>query len=143
MKIIRVCDAIIVNNNHQFLLQLRDNKNDINGSGKWGLIGGRLEKGEKPIDGLYRELKEELGISLKANLLNRIDDKGENNVYRHYIFSLTLDKQLKSLHLTEGQKVDFFSFDEIVGLETVEWFGIYDSIIKKYFNIKSYEDYKS
>lgn len=33
-------------------------------SGKWGLPGGGLHQNENPFDGLLREVKEEIGVSL-------------------------------------------------------------------------------
>lgn len=34
------------------------------GSGKWNLPGGRIEKGERPVNALVREVKEELDIEV-------------------------------------------------------------------------------
>ena len=40
-------------------------------TGKWDLPGGSLEFGEKPLEGLSREVLEETGLSVqKCNLLN-------------------------------------------------------------------------
>ena len=45
---------------NKILLQLRDNKLDINYPGFWSLIGGQIEKNETPLSGLEREIKEEI-----------------------------------------------------------------------------------
>lgn len=34
------------------------------GSGTWGLPGGGLHRNEKPLDGLLREVQEEIGVTL-------------------------------------------------------------------------------
>jgi len=34
--------------------------------GKWSLPGGRLEKGEQPLEGFVREVKEETGIDMEG-----------------------------------------------------------------------------
>lgn len=48
--------AIITDDNGKLLLVHEKD-------GSWGLPGGRLEYGETPMEGLHRELNEELGIS--------------------------------------------------------------------------------
>jgi 8-oxo-dGTP diphosphatase len=47
--------AILTRNNKCLILQFADNK-------KWGLPGGRIDKGETGKSALQREIKEELGI---------------------------------------------------------------------------------
>ena len=48
-----------------FLMLYRNKKKvDIN-KGKWLGVGGHLEKGETPVDALYREIKEETGYTVK------------------------------------------------------------------------------
>jgi len=41
------------------------------GSG-WGIPGGFLEKGEQPLDGLRRELREEVGVEVEAAEIVRV-----------------------------------------------------------------------
>ena len=47
------------------------------GSGKWILPGGGLHRGEKPIDGVLRELKEETGLVIEPHL---IKSKGQKTI---------------------------------------------------------------
>jgi len=42
------------------------------GTGKWGLPGGGLHRGEAPLDGLLREVTEETGIHLAASQVHPI-----------------------------------------------------------------------
>ena len=37
------------------------------GNGKWNGYGGKLEKDEKPIDGIVREIKEESGLIVESD----------------------------------------------------------------------------
>jgi len=49
-------------NTGRFLFLLRNA--DKKYKGTWGLVGGRLETGERPIEGLWREIREEVGVEL-------------------------------------------------------------------------------
>jgi len=43
--------------------------------GQWALPGGRLDRGEEPLDGALREVEEELGLSLGADaVIGWLDD---------------------------------------------------------------------
>ena len=49
--------GIVVDESGRFLLAREEN-------GKWELLGGGLNHGEEPIDGLKREIKEETGLDI-------------------------------------------------------------------------------
>lgn len=58
--------AVIVNDNGQVLIvreSIKDEENTM--VGQWGLIGGRLNHGETFIDGLHREVLEEVGLKIE------------------------------------------------------------------------------
>lgn len=44
-------------------------------NGKWTNPGGHLEKGEDPLKGAIREVKEETGLDLNSNQINKLDTK--------------------------------------------------------------------
>ena len=54
---------IISKNTGRICLQCRSESSSY--SKDWGLWGGKIETNELPIEALYRELKEELGINLE------------------------------------------------------------------------------
>ena len=55
-------------------MQLRDSRPDIWYPGHWGCFGGSLEPGEEPLQGLRRELGEELELQIsEARLISRLD----------------------------------------------------------------------
>ncbi len=55
----------------KFLMGKRSAK--VNKAGAWNLFGGRIDVGERPRQGLLRELGEEIGISIKAKRLAKLD----------------------------------------------------------------------
>ena len=59
------------------LLGLRAHEPD---AGRWDMLGGFLEEGETPVDGLRRELLEETGLEIEpgAYLGAYVDSYGEN-----------------------------------------------------------------
>ena len=83
-----------------FLMQLRDDKDNILYPGKWGLFGGHLEPEELPQAGLIREVKEEINYSLKEPILFR--SYCDSRVAR-YIYFAPLEVGLADLELNEGQ----------------------------------------
>ena len=54
----------VIYSKDKILLQLRDQKPNIFYPGVWGLFGGGMDDGEKPIDALKRELLEEIGFEI-------------------------------------------------------------------------------
>ena len=57
----------IIENNGEFLF-IKRLRNSKNMAGKWVFPGGKIEKGEDAIQALFRELKEETGLSLKKEV---------------------------------------------------------------------------
>lgn len=53
-----------VNNKNELLIQKRSMSKRVY-PGMWAITGGAVDSGEQPIDALYREIKEELGITVK------------------------------------------------------------------------------
>jgi|BioPla2DNA2_1021312.scaffolds.fasta_scaffold05514_12 8-oxo-dGTP diphosphatase len=73
---------------NDLLLAVKRNENDDMFPGAWEFPGGHLEEGETIQEGLFRELKEELGISLDAKpiITNYTDEiKNKNDRLIHNI----------------------------------------------------------
>lgn len=66
--IVLVVGAALINENKIALIQEGKEKS----YGKWNLPGGRLEKGEKIIDGAIREVEEETGYKVNITYLTGI-----------------------------------------------------------------------
>ena len=65
----------------RFCFQLRKNKKTHTNS--WGTWGGQLEEKEKPMDGLLREIQEELSRDIQISKIIHL------NTYRNKDFSYT------------------------------------------------------
>jgi len=105
---------IFVNSLNEILLFLRDNKPGIPFPNRWDLLGGAVEPGESPSQCIIRELKEEIGYTLvdpQIYAITEFDDRVEHTYIEH------ADLDIDETHLTEGQRLKWFSKDEIGALE--------------------------
>ena len=102
----------VIYSKDKILLQLRDQKPNIFYPGVWGLFGGGMDDGEKPIDALKRELLEEIGLEIKdAKLLFSWNHDKYNSILHFFLVPLTIE--LDKLCLNEGQGMDLFSIEQI------------------------------
>lgn len=67
MRLLLVVAAALVDADNRVLLAQRPKGKQL--EGLWEFPGGKIDAGERPEDALIRELKEELGISVKAACL--------------------------------------------------------------------------
>ncbi|MGD1700239.1 NUDIX hydrolase [Dapis sp. BLCC M229] len=110
MNKIQGCVIILFNSEKKILLVLRDDKDSIPFPNTWNLLGGILENGESPEECIRREIKEEIEIEL-----GNIKFFQKYNVYEreHYIFWKKIDLELTQIKLNEGQRLAYFSKDEL------------------------------
>ena len=107
---------IIINSENKILLQLRDDKPGIVYPGCWAFLGGHAEKNETYLDAVNREIKEEINQDVcDIQIIGDIEIKEEG--VSAVVFKGRLDVNESEIDLTEGQKVRFFSLDE---LETIK-----------------------
>ncbi|MGB3693947.1 MAG: NUDIX hydrolase [Spirulinaceae cyanobacterium] len=94
----------------KFLMQLRDDLPGILYPGCWGFFGGHLEVGETPLEGVKRELLEE--ISYTPPSLSLFDRCIEAEVIR-YIYHAPLTVSKEQLVLGEGWDLDLVTIEDI------------------------------
>ncbi|MEK6918729.1 MAG: NUDIX domain-containing protein [Nanoarchaeota archaeon] len=103
--------VIIERSDHKCLFQLRS-KDDDTFPSKWGLFGGHLRKGEKPLIALKRELLEEYKLKLSST----------PNLFfcfslffkRFYVFRVNIGRNHPSHKLIDGQKASYFFPREMI-----------------------------
>lgn len=110
--------AAILMFENKYLFQLRDNKKNIFFPNCWGLFGGALEKGEKKLEGLTREIYEELSIKLvksKIIFFTTITFKFNDEVLKRHFYLVKISKKQKSnIKLNEGKKFKFFKPQDLL-----------------------------
>jgi len=99
----------ILKYNGRILFQLRDEKG--RNPNKWGLFGGGIKSGEKPIDALIREIKEELGIKLSKSDVLR---KYKVPLVNYNIVEVNLREIPKKQNLREGKDMKFMTTKEFL-----------------------------
>ncbi len=78
----------------KYVLQLRDDIPTISAPGEWSFFGGMIEKGESPIEGIKREIFEELGIrpeEFKELWYEDYFDTFKKDIVRNMVFCCRCD----------------------------------------------------
>lgn len=105
----------------KYLFPLRDNKPTILNPNMYGLLGGGIEKNEKPIEALKREIQEESNIDIYniEELGNKIvthifikDGYEQPTKGKLFIFLAQTDAALNEIKLYEGQRLEYFTIEE-------------------------------
>ncbi|MBT4870507.1 MAG: NUDIX domain-containing protein [Candidatus Diapherotrites archaeon] len=111
--------------NDKFLIQLRDNS-EIAYPNTWTLLGGGIENKESALDALKRELIEELNFSdFKPQFLFKKVRITDGKEVEDNIFCAEVGEDILENELKEGQKIQFFTIDEIKELNVFEPFREY------------------
>lgn len=97
----------------RYVLQLRDDKPNIDAPGVWGLFGGRIEAGEKASDAVVREVREELAIrpSVFQSLWALRDAARPERTF--WFFEADVSSLWPTHRLGEGQGVRCFDYCEL------------------------------
>lgn len=128
---ISVVGVVIINDNHELLLQKRSKNKRVNPS-KWGICGGKVDLGETPLDAGIRETAEEIGVVLnkkELKILNRTTD-GKLHFTVYYVRK-NIDINKCKLQKEEVEEVKYFKINELQGLDTegFEWIDNLKKII--------------
>lgn len=110
-----VCEVIVKHADGTYLLMQRDYRKHL--GGKWELTaGGSALRGESPLMGAIRELKEETGLAAEElTELKRIVHDGHHSLY--VIFLCVTGCRKDSIVLQEGETMAFKWVDRTALLE--------------------------
>lgn len=108
--------VILYGRENKVLLQLRDAIKTIDYPSYWSLFGGRVELGETPIQGVIRELKEELEYDLTENNLNLFTT---TKILGKDIFIFIAPYNSDKIVFNEGSDAKFFSREEIENIKII------------------------
>ena len=116
--------ALILVDGRRYLLQLRDESPGIFFPGHWGTFGGALDRGETFLQGLRRELFEELELEFEeATYFTSFDidySFAGLCVYRRAYYVVDIKEEaLAGLTLHEGAAMRAFTFEEFQTLDKV------------------------
>ena len=90
-RLISAGALIYCSSTHRYLFLLR---NGDRHSGSWGLVGGKIENGETIVEGLQREIQEELGgIINDAKLIPIEKFTSESNRFEYHTFVIKVDDE--------------------------------------------------
>ncbi len=112
--------GVIIIWENKILLFHRDNISTIPNPDCWTLTGGHIETGETPLQGIKRELQEEVSHAPKdLSFFVKITGK-ENNNYIYCAFVNNDEAKLFKHGVGEGQEVGFFTIDEALKLKLTQ-----------------------
>lgn len=116
--------ALVVHGD-KICLALRDNNPNIAYPNIWNTPGGGIDEGETPREAMIRELKEEINLDATEIIdLGTTTYSDGSLVYRFFI--PVTDEQFASIHLVnEGQRLDWFTFDEVLALAKSPHLSVY------------------
>jgi 8-oxo-dGTP pyrophosphatase MutT (NUDIX family) len=110
--------ALIYRPDGRYLLQHRENRDDISYPNYWSLFGGARDPDERAEDAMKRELQEELGLTIQECvpfLGCTFEIWFEGRLTRKIFFSVKVsDREIPGLVLQEGQAMAWLTLDQIL-----------------------------
>lgn len=111
--------GLIFNENGEILLLRRQNTGYMDGY--WGTPGGHLENNESIIDGLKREIKEEIDMNIiNSKLISIITRYNENDTYIDFVFKISGNlNEIKNNEPDKCSEILYFEKDNVESFKNV------------------------
>ena len=124
--------AVIVNNDNKILLLKRSDYEDQWMPSKWGLVGGKIEKGETPQKACEREIMEETGLEIKKFSESFTIERHQDSI--EYVFACRYDGDPTDIKLDkENTNYGWYDVSEMDYLDIVPHLIEYITLVfKKY-----------
>jgi 8-oxo-dGTP diphosphatase len=124
---------ILLNDNGEVLLQLRDSNPEISFACCWTLLGGVVGSAETPDDAARRELAEEAGISIHLShwKVYRRKSEGRKFLIEQHVYTGRTQHDVGEMVLGEGQALRFFERQELSTLAIAYGF---ESLLAEFFH---------
>jgi 8-oxo-dGTP diphosphatase len=126
----RTASILFVNDKKEILLYLRDNISNIPYPNCWCILGGHAEKNETFEQCIKREMQEEMELDLgEINLFKIVE---QEDVAVHFFWK-RVNFKVEEINLHEGQKIQWFSQQDIIKLESKEFAFHFKPLILEFF----------
>ena len=109
---------VLFNKNNEILITKRSDRKKVL-PGKWECNGGAIKAGETPIEGLEREISEELGIVLdrkKVIYYKNVIDDDRHNIKDIFLYKDNIDINILSFSDNEVSEAKYVSIDEYMDM---------------------------
>lgn len=114
--------CIILNKDRNLFLQKRDDDPSVFFPSYWGCFGGSLEPGENPLNGIVREIHEELDLKFDVarfepfqQIAFSLPNSNNQVIKTFFVLELKSDDE-KIIDVREGQYGSFFNKTEALSL---------------------------
>jgi 8-oxo-dGTP diphosphatase len=110
------CGALIINEKNEILL-VRRTSNTANEASFWSLPGGSVDFGEKVVDAIKREIKEELGVEIELTKFlgyhdHILEKENQHWVAIHYLAKIVSGIP-QNLESEKHSEIRWFPIDEL------------------------------
>lgn len=131
---------IFLNDADQVLLFQRDNKPTIPFPNCWDILGGHVEEGETPAETIVREIEEEIELKLHNPVLFKVFDMADR-IENTFWQRANLD--IATQRLNEGQRLKWFTEDEIRRMTHDQLAFGFRSVLLEFFRQKPFANMKA
>ena len=125
---------IFVNQHDQVLLLLRDDKPEIPFPNHWDVLGGHVEENENPAECIVREMLEEIDYKLDSPMLFKVFHQFEKIEHTYWQRE---DFDIEEITLNEGQRLQWFSREDVETMPTDAIAYDFQSILLEFFGFLS------